>query len=115
MIGASRKVTQDLALLPDSLQIGQTGASVSPRVLLAIGISGAPQHLNYIADRTVIFAFNRDPEAPIMTLNRSRPRPRVFPILGDLFIQVPKFIQAIGAQGVAPAAARSSETATRVL
>jgi electron transfer flavoprotein alpha subunit len=110
MIGASRKVTQDLALLPDSCQIGQTGVAVNPRVLLAIGISGAPQHLNYIGERSVIFAFNRDPEAPIMVLNRSRPRPRVFPILGDLFVEVPKFIQAIQSHAAADGHAVTSRS-----
>jgi hypothetical protein len=101
MIGASRKVTQDLGLLPDSCQIGQTGVAVNPRVLLAIGISGAPQHLNYIGERGVIFAFNRDPEAPIMVLNRSKPRPRVFPVVGDLFVEVPKFLRALDAHAAA--------------
>jgi len=108
MIGASRKVTQDLALLPDSCQIGQTGVAVNPRVLLAIGISGAPQHLNYIGERTVIFAFNRDPEAPIMVLNRSKPRPRVFPVVGDLFVLVPKFVAALAKNLNAPAAVPAS-------
>jgi electron transfer flavoprotein alpha subunit len=75
--------------------------SVNPRVLLAVGISGAPQHLNYIGERGVIFAFNRDPEAPIMILNRTRPRPRVFPIVGDLFKKVPEFIRALGGQPAA--------------
>ncbi len=94
-IGASRKVTQDLGLLPDSFQIGQTGVPVNPKIMLAIGISGAPQHLNYIGERAAIFAFNRDPEAPLMVLNRSRPKPRVFPIHGDLFAEVPKFVRAL--------------------
>jgi len=102
MIGASRKVTQDLGMLPDACQIGQTGVSVNPKVLLAIGISGAPQHLNYIGERGVIFAFNRDPEAPIVVLNRSKPRPRVFPVLGDLFRTVPKFIAALGRSSKPP-------------
>src|SRR5262249_20633645 len=61
------------------------------------GISGAPQHLNYIGDRGVIFAFNRDPEAPIVVLNRSKPKPRVFPVLGDLFVEVPRFVRALSA------------------
>jgi electron transfer flavoprotein alpha subunit len=94
-IGASRKVTQDLGLLPDEAQIGQTGVSVNPRVMIALGVSGAPQHLNYIGERAVIFAFNKDPEAPLMTLNRSRPRPKVHPIVGDLFVEAPKFLRAL--------------------
>lgn len=95
MIGGSRKVTEELHLLPADRQIGQSGTSVQPRVLLAIGISGAPQHLNYIGPRTVILAFNRDPEAPLLTLNRRQARPRVFPVVGDLFETVPAFIAAL--------------------
>jgi electron transfer flavoprotein alpha subunit len=96
MIGGSRKVTEELHLLPVDRQIGQSGVRVNPRIILAIGISGAPQHLNYIGPRATILAFNRDPEAPIMTLNQRQPRPRVFPIVGDLFETVPAFIAALG-------------------
>jgi alkylation response protein AidB-like acyl-CoA dehydrogenase/flavin-dependent dehydrogenase/ferredoxin-like protein FixX len=95
VIGGSRKVTEELHLLPADRQIGQSGVSVNPRVLLAVGVSGAPQHLSYIGPRAVILAFNRDPEAPIMTLNRRQPRPRVFPIVGDLFETVPALIAAL--------------------
>jgi hypothetical protein len=95
MIGGSRKVTEELHLLPVDRQIGQSGVRVHPRVLLAIGISGAPQHLNFIDAPTTIIAFNRDPEAPLLTLNQRQPRPRVFPVLGDLFETVPAFIAAL--------------------
>ncbi len=95
-IGGSRKVTEELHLLPGDRQIGQSGVGVSPHILLAIGISGAPQHLNYIGPRATILAFNRDPEAPIMTLNQRQASPRVFPIIGDLFETVPAFIAALG-------------------
>jgi electron transfer flavoprotein alpha subunit len=95
MIGGSRKVTEELHLLPADRQIGQSGVSVQPRILLAIGISGAPQHLNYIGSRATILSFNRDPEAPLMTLNRRQPRPRVFPVVGDLFETVPALIAAL--------------------
>jgi electron transfer flavoprotein-quinone oxidoreductase len=94
-VGGSRKVTEELKVLPPSAQIGQTGQSVNPTILLAIGISGAPQHLNYIGQRATILAFNRDPEAPIMTLNQRQPQPRVFPIVGDLFQTVPAFTAAL--------------------
>ncbi|MCS6976806.1 MAG: acyl-CoA dehydrogenase family protein [Gemmatales bacterium] len=94
-IGGSRKVTEELRLLPVDRQIGQSGVSVRPRILLAIGISGAPQHLSYIDPRATIIAFNRDPEAPIMTLNRRQTRPRVFGVVGDLFETVPAFIAAL--------------------
>ena len=94
-IGASRKVTQDLSWLPDDRQIGQTGVRVNPRILIALGISGAPQHIDYVAERAVIFAFNLDAQAPLMTLNQRRERPKVYPIVGDLFETVPKFIAAL--------------------
>jgi alkylation response protein AidB-like acyl-CoA dehydrogenase/flavin-dependent dehydrogenase/electron transfer flavoprotein alpha subunit/ferredoxin-like protein FixX len=95
VVGGSRKVTEELHLLPVDRQIGQSGVSVNPQILLAIGISGAPQHLNYIGGRAAILAFNRDPEAPIMTLNQRAARPKVFPIVGDLFETVPSFISAL--------------------
>jgi electron transfer flavoprotein alpha subunit len=96
-LGGSRKVTEELRILSTSQQIGQTGQSVNPVILLAIGISGAPQHLNYIGQRATILAFNRDPEAPIMTLNLRQPQPKVFPIVGDLFQTVPAFMEALRA------------------
>jgi electron transfer flavoprotein alpha subunit len=102
MVGASRKVTLDLGILPDELQIGQTGVSVNPKVVLALGISGAPQHMNYIGERAVIFAFNRDPEAPIFAFNRSRPKPHVLPVPGDLFAEVPRFLRALEAAVAVP-------------
>jgi len=95
VVGGSRKVTEELHLLPADRQIGQSGVSVNPQILLAIGISGAPQHLNYIGTRATIVAFNRDPEAPIMTLNQRQPRPRVFPVVGDLFQTVPSLSAAL--------------------
>jgi electron transfer flavoprotein alpha subunit len=95
MVGGSRKVTEELHLLPADRQIGQSGVSVNPQILLAIGVSGAPQHLNYIGARATIIAFNRDPEAPIMTLNQRRPQPKVFAVVGDLFTTVPAFTAAL--------------------
>jgi electron transfer flavoprotein alpha subunit len=97
-LGATRKVTQDLKLLPLSHQIGQTGVRVNPKLILALGISGAPQHMDYIGDRAVIFAFNKDPQAPLMKLNETRPSPIVHPIVGDLFVTIPKLIERLTAQ-----------------
>jgi electron transfer flavoprotein alpha subunit len=94
-IGGTRKVVEELKLLPPDRQIGQTGVSVNPAVLLAIGVSGAPQHLDYIGERAVIFAFNTDPDAPLMTLNKRRARPKVYPIVGDLYENVPKLVEAL--------------------
>jgi electron transfer flavoprotein-quinone oxidoreductase len=95
VVGGSRKVTEELHLLPADRQIGQSGVSVNPQVLLAVGVSGAPQHLNYIGPRATVVAFNRDAEAPIMTLNQRQPKPRVFPVVGDLFETVPALIAAL--------------------
>jgi alkylation response protein AidB-like acyl-CoA dehydrogenase/electron transfer flavoprotein alpha subunit/flavin-dependent dehydrogenase/ferredoxin-like protein FixX len=94
-IGATRKVTQDLKLLPLTHQIGQTGVRVNPKVILAVGVSGAPQHMDYIGDRAVIFAFNKDPQAPLMKLNETRPAPLVHPIEGDLFETIPRLIEIL--------------------
>jgi electron transfer flavoprotein alpha subunit len=94
-VGGSRKVTEELHLLPPEAQIGQSGVSVNPRVLLAIGISGAPQHLQYIGPRAKVLAFNRDPEAPLMTLNQRQFQPKVYPVVGDLFETVPALTDAL--------------------
>ncbi len=63
--GATRKVVQESGLLPFEHQIGQTGIHVAPRLLLALGVSGAPQHMVGIAADTQIVAINLDPQAPI--------------------------------------------------
>ncbi|MBI3911172.1 MAG: acyl-CoA dehydrogenase family protein [Armatimonadetes bacterium] len=94
-IGGTRKVTEELRLLPVECQIGQTGVRVNPVVLIALGVSGAPQHLGYIGERATIIAFNRDPEAPLLTLNQRQPTPRVYPVVGDLFETVPRFVEAL--------------------
>ena len=95
MIGATRKVTQDLELLPADRQIGQTGVSVNPKLIIALAVSGAPQHVDYIGDRAVVLSFNIDPEAPLMKLNEQRPTPIVHPIVGDVWDTVPRFMEAI--------------------
>jgi len=90
-IGGSRKVTEELHLLPADRQIGQSGVGVNPRILLAIGVSGAPQHLNYIGPRATILAFNRDSEAPLMTLKSAPGTATGVSVIGDLFETVPAF------------------------
>jgi len=92
MFGATRKVTQDLKLLPLEMQIGQTGVRVNPKLIIALGISGAPQHIDYIGTRAEIICFNKDTEAPLMKLSQTRPAPRVHPIAGDLFVTVRELI-----------------------
>ncbi|HEX9020452.1 MAG TPA: FAD-binding protein, partial [Nitrospirota bacterium] len=96
MFGATRKVTQDLKLLPLDAQIGQTGVGVNPRLIIALGISGAPQHIDYLGTRAEVLCFNKDAEAPLMKLNQTRPSPRVHPVAGDLFVTVKELIEKLG-------------------
>jgi electron transfer flavoprotein alpha subunit len=100
MFGATRKVTQDLKLLPLEMQIGQTGVRVNPRLIIALGISGAPQHIDYIGTRAEILCFNKDTEAPLMKLNQTRSAPRVHPIAGDLFVTVRELISNLAQTGM---------------
>ena len=95
MIGATRKVTQDLETLPVERQIGQTGVRVGPKLLIALAVSGAPQHVDWIADDAVVLSFNIDPDAPLMKLNEHRPRPVVHAIVGDVRETIPRFIAAV--------------------
>ena len=95
LIGGTRKVTQDLEVLPMDRQIGQTGVRVGPKVLVALAVSGAPQHVDWIDDSAVILSFNIDPDAPLMKLNEQRARPVVHPIVGDVHETVPRFIAAL--------------------
>ena len=95
LIGGTRKVTQDLEVLPMNRQIGQTGVRVGPKVLMALAVSGAPQHVDWIDDNAVILSFNIDPEAPLMKLNEQQARPVVHPIVGDVHDTVPRFMAAL--------------------
>ena len=95
LFGATRKVTQDLKLLPLEAQIGQTGVRVNPKLIIALGISGAPQHVDYLGTRADILCFNKDKEAPLMNLNQTRPAPRVHPIAGDLFVTVMQLLELL--------------------
>jgi electron transfer flavoprotein alpha subunit len=95
MFGATRKVTQDLKMLPLDAQIGQTGVRVNPKLIICLGISGAPQHIDWIGTRAEVLCFNKDPDAPLMKLNQTRPAPRVHPIPGDLFVTVRDLIEKL--------------------
>ena len=93
-IGGTRKAVQDLSLIPASGQIGQTGTRVAPEVLFSLGVSGAPQHLEGIDPGSIIIAINRDPEAPIFHLPRSR-YPRLIACVGTLETWLPAVLQSM--------------------
>jgi electron transfer flavoprotein alpha subunit len=81
-----------MGFIDRSHQVGQTGQAVKPRVYIAVGVSGAVQHLTGMQNSDIIVAINKEPKAPIFKVSD-------FGIVGNMEDIVPRLINALNSQG----------------
>ena len=87
--------TVDAGWIPVARQIGQSGKFVSPRIYLAVGMSGTPQHMAGISSETTIIAINKDPEAPIFGMAEAG-------VVGDWRALLPALLDRLNSKKTAP-------------